>query len=89
MKDGGLVLTSTGGDPYIVTRDLPAGTGPYTVEFKMKSGSRGIGQVFWTTADDKGFHGDRSTTFEPKHDGEWHEYAVKLPVKKWIYGAST
>lgn len=81
-KDGVLVITSTGGDPYIVTRDLPAGAGPYTVEFKMKSESRGAGQVFWTTADDKGFHRDRSTTFEPKHDGEWHEYTVKLPPEK-------
>ena len=85
-KDGVLVVTSTGGDPYIVTRHLPAGAGPYTVEFKMKSGSRGTGQVFWTTADDTGFHRDRSTTFEPKHDGEWHEYAVKLPVEQALTG---
>lgn len=86
MKDGVLVITSTGGDPYIVTRDLPAGAGPYTVEFKMKSDSRGTGQVFWTTADDKGFHRDRSATFEPKHDGAWHAYAVKLPVEKALTG---
>ncbi|MCE9561553.1 MAG: sulfatase [Planctomycetes bacterium] len=85
-KDGVLVITSTGGDPYIVTRDLPAGEGPYTVEFKMKSGSRGSGQVFWTTADDKGFHRDRSAAFEPKHDGEWHEYALKLSVEKPLTG---
>ncbi|MBA4188872.1 MAG: N-acetylgalactosamine 6-sulfate sulfatase [Planctomycetaceae bacterium] len=85
-KDGVLVITSTGGDPFIVTRDLPAGTGPYTVEFKMKSGSRGTGQIMWTTADDKGFHRDRSATFEPKHDGEWHDYAVKLPTEKALTG---
>jgi len=52
----------------------------------MKSGSRGTGQIFWTTADDKGFHRDRSATFEPKHDGERHEYAVKLPVEKPLTG---
>jgi hypothetical protein len=85
-KGGVLVTTSTGGDPFIVTRDLPAGAGPYTVEFKMRSASRGAGQVFWATADDKGFHRDRSTTFEPKHDGEWHEYAVKLPIEKALTG---
>ncbi|MBX3401227.1 MAG: sulfatase, partial [Gemmataceae bacterium] len=37
-KDGVLVVTSTGGDPYIITRGLPDGGGPYSVEFKMKSG---------------------------------------------------
>jgi arylsulfatase A-like enzyme len=85
-KDGVLVITSTGGDPYIVTRDLPAGAGPYTLEFKLKSDSRGTGQILWTTADDKGFHRDRSAAFEPKHDGEWHEHAVKLPVEKALTG---
>ncbi len=85
-KDGVLVVTSTGGDPYIITRGLPDGGGPYSVEFKMKSGSRSTGQVFWTTADDTGFHRDRSTTFEPKYDGARHEYAVKLPVEKALTG---
>jgi hypothetical protein len=86
VKGGVLVLTSTGGDPFIVTRDSLAGAGPHTVEFKMRSANRGTGQVFWTTAENKGFHRDRSTTFEPKHDGEWHEHAVKLPVEKAMIG---
>ncbi len=86
LRDGVLVVTSTGGDPFIVTREIPAGTGPYTVEIRMKSDSHGGGQVFWATADDKGFHRGRSAAFEPKHDGDWHTYAVKLPVEKTLTG---
>jgi arylsulfatase A-like enzyme len=85
-KGGALVITSTGGDPFIFTRNLPAGAGPYTIEFRMMSDSRGNGQIFWTTIDDPGFHRDRSATFKPKHDHEWHEYAVKLPVQKPMTG---
>lgn len=82
VKAGVLVVTSTGGDPYIATREIPAGKGPYTVEIRMKSDSHGAGQVFWATADDKGFHRDRSAAFDPKHDADWHTFAVKLPVEK-------
>ena len=84
--EGVLVVTSSGGDPFIVTRDLPAGSGPFTVEFRMQSGSRGIGQVFWSTADQKAFHRDRSVRFEPAHDGEWHPHTVSLPVKQSLTG---
>ncbi len=52
----------------------------------MKSNSRSSGQIFWITADDKGFHRDRSVTFEPKHDGEWGRYEVKLPAEKALTG---
>lgn len=84
--DGVLVVTSSGGDPFIVTRDLPAGAGPYTLEFRMRSGSRGAGQVFWRTADQMAFHRDRSVTFEPEHDGEWHPHTVRLPVDQPLTG---
>ena len=56
----------------------------FTIEFEMTSDSRGGGQVFWATADNKVFHRDRSTTFEPTHDGKPHSYGVKLPVEKPI-----
>ncbi len=81
-KDGVYVITSSGNDPFIVFRELPACMGPYQVEFKLKSSSRGVGQVFWATADEKAFHRDRSVSFEPKHDGDWHSYTVKLAEVK-------
>jgi hypothetical protein len=52
-KDGVFVVTSTGGDPYISSREVVKGVGRFTVEFRMKSDSKGGGQVFWATADEK------------------------------------
>ena len=80
VKDGAYVVTSTGGDPFVVTRDIPTGIGPYTVELRMKSDSKGGGQVFWATATEKAFHRDRSVSFEPTHDSAWHTHSVKLPT---------
>jgi arylsulfatase A-like enzyme len=76
-----LRLTSTGGDPFLTTRDIPAGTGPYTLTLRMKSDSRGGGQVFWAAAGEV-FHKNRTAAFEPTHDGQWHDYAVTLPTTK-------
>lgn len=81
-KDGVFVVTSTGGDPYVFTREMAKGVGPFTVEFRMKSDSKGGGQVFWATADEPAFHRNRSTAFTPTHDGKWAEYSVKVPSDK-------
>jgi hypothetical protein len=32
------------------------------------------------------FHRDRSVTFEPEHDGEWHPHTVRLPVDQPLTG---
>lgn len=71
IRDGNLVVTSTGGDLFVTAGEIPAGMGPYKVEIKMKSDSKGMGQVFWSTKGDKGFHRDRSITFDVTHDGKW------------------
>ncbi len=81
VNDGVLHLRSAGGDPYLHTADVPKVTGPVTVEFRMRSDSRGAGRVFWAADRAKGFHRDRSVGFEPRHDGQWHEYTVALPVE--------
>ena len=86
VKEGAWILASSGGDPYMAIRDLPAGTGPFTLELRMKSNSRGSGQVFWMAAEDKVFHRDRSAAFEPKHDGEWQTCEIKLPTVKPLTG---
>lgn len=82
VKDGVLVVKSTGKDPYLSTRTVPPGTGPYQLEIRMKSNSRGDGQVFFATADQPAFHRDRSVAFSPTHDGTWRTYSVTLPVEK-------
>ena len=80
-EDGRLVVASTGGDPYLWTRDVPKATGPVTVTLRMKSDSRGGGMVFWSTRQQKTFHRSRRVLFTPTHDGAWHEYEVALPVE--------
>ena len=78
---GRLEIVSSGGDPFVFVRGLPAGQGPFTVSFVFNSTSKGPGQVFWQTAGDKGFHRDRSVIFKPVHDGNDHRVELKLPAE--------
>ena len=84
FAEGVLILKSSGNDPIIQTRDVPSTPGPFTVEFRMRSESSGVAQVFWSTGPSEPFHRDRSTIFGPQHDGQWHEYQANLPVDKPI-----
>ena len=81
FEGGCLVVESTGGDPYLWTRDVPKAEGPVTVTFRMKSDSRGDGFVFWGTRQQQNFHRSRRVPFTPQHDGAWHEYEVALPAQ--------
>lgn len=70
-----------GNDPQVFFSDIPAATGPFTLELKLKSTSHGPGQVFWSTAVKPEFTGGRSITFLPRHDDQqWHEYTLELPA---------
>lgn len=80
VADGQLVVRSSGSDPFLVARGLNLRGGPFIVELRMKSASRGAGQVFWATRAAPNFHRDRSAGLAVKHDGEWHDYRVELPV---------
>ena len=71
---------------HALIRDVPAGVGPFTVELSLKSNSHGSGQLFWSTAVEQGFKRERSVSFEPQHDGKWHDYTIKLPIEKPITG---
>ncbi len=82
-KSGGeLVVTSSGGDPWLATRAIPAGRGPFTLKLRMKSNASGGGTVYYSTAAKFGFKREQSLPLRVKHDGQWHDYEVKLPVEK-------
>ncbi|MBN1419441.1 MAG: sulfatase [Planctomycetes bacterium] len=82
VEDGLLIVESTGGDPYVSTRAVPRTTGEVIVEFRMRSTASGPAQVFWAGAADRPlFAAVRSIRLEVAHDGAWHEYARKLPVR--------
>jgi hypothetical protein len=74
-------IRSTGNDPQAVFGDIPAAKGPFTLEMKIKSTSSGRGEVFWSTTGKPQFVAGQSVAFEPRHDGQWHDYRVKLPAE--------
>ena len=81
MKDGVLVVDSTGGDPFIWTGDVPDASGELVARFRMKSGSSGPGQFFWADAKVPRFGPTVRLDFTPTHDGEWHEYGVPFTTQ--------
>lgn len=83
VEQGELVLTSTGNDPWIATRDMPADArGPFTVRLRLKSQTAGKGVVYFGTPAKTRFGLDRSAAFALKHDGAWHDYEVELPATR-------
>jgi arylsulfatase A-like enzyme len=82
--EGGLLrMESTGGDPFMFTRQVPKATGEVTVELRMRSTASGPGQVFFGQEKVQPlFHRDRSVPLQVTHDGEWHEYSVRLPLSR-------
>lgn len=77
-RDGSLVITSSGPDPYlsyVLPKPLPAGR--FEVCITMTSTSGGKGQLFWQEQGVRpAFFRDRSTGFPMTHDGKPHEYRV-------------
>ena len=79
-RDGLLVVRSTGNDPWLSTRDLPAsGQGPFVVRIRLKSSASGPGMVYFTVKPRGGFNKDQSVPFPLQHDGNFQTYEVKLP----------
>ncbi len=86
VKDGKLCVTSTGGDPHLMTAEVPKVAGPVVVRFRLRIATRGPCQVFWTTQAAPRFHRDRSVFVRLDHDGQWHDHEAKLPVKGTLTG---
>jgi hypothetical protein len=70
-----LRLDSRGGDPFVMTSDVPAVEGDLVARFRMRSTSQGPGQFFWADVG-RNFGPAVRLDFTPVHDGEWHDYAV-------------
>lgn len=77
-----LVVSSSGGDPYL-THKLPnAIKAPsYSVHITMTSDSSGRGQVFWQEQNAGPFKAERSQFFDVKHDGEPHDYSIPFETQ--------
>lgn len=98
LLDKEIRVQCVGNDPQMIFSNLPPANGPYTLELKLKSSSKGTGAVYWSDSAQPKFSANQSVAFAPNHDGEqWHEYKVALPhaatplkdtsgdvVKSWI-----
>jgi len=74
---GSLIVESTGDDPYMHHPvDLPGGQ--LLVELRARSSSGGSAAVYWTTDRSPSRGEDKSRHFSVQHDGQWHEYRVRL-----------
>ncbi len=72
-------MECTGNDPQIILGDIPGSSGPFTLELKIKSASKGRGEVFWSTASTPEFTAEQSVSFKAEHDGaKWHDYTIKI-----------
>jgi arylsulfatase A-like enzyme len=84
VKPDSLIITSTGGDPWISTRDLPAQVkGPFNLSLRMSSTAKakGKGVVYFSSKAQPGFNLAQTSSFSMQPDGKPHDYEVKLPVE--------
>jgi len=82
IGSGEMKITSTGKDPWISTRDLPADAkGPFTLKLRLSSTASGNGVVYFSSKTQPGFNIAQTASFPMQHDGQPHDYEVKLPVE--------
>jgi arylsulfatase A-like enzyme len=80
-QEGALIITAIGGDPFVVTADVPAEAGSLVVRFRLRSDSSGVGQFFHADEQTPQFGPTVRLSFAPVHDGEWHEYDVRFSAQ--------
>jgi arylsulfatase A-like enzyme len=87
IVDGEVRLEFSGDDPGIAMdlrrHKLPAG--PYRLVFRLQGGTKGGGELFYTTDPKTTLPKGLRIEFEVDTDGEYHEMELKLPVEKRIY----
>ncbi|MGZ0173425.1 MAG: arylsulfatase [Planctomycetales bacterium] len=87
IVDGELRLEFSGDDPGIAMdlrgRDIPVG--PYQLTFRLRGGTEGGGELFFTTDPKTILPKGERIEFAVDADGKWHEVELRLPVEKRIY----
>ncbi|MEC7680059.1 MAG: sulfatase [Planctomycetota bacterium] len=83
LKDGSLIVTSSGGDPHLSFKlPIEVTQEELILKLTMSSDSKGSGNIFWQ---EKGvipvFFRDRSRSFEVQHDGQPHDYSISWSAK--------
>lgn len=78
VKEGTMLINSTGGDPYIYCNDVPAQNRRMFAGFRMKINTSGNGMFFWADSKQKHFAAARRISFNIQHDGNWHDYSIEF-----------
>ncbi len=65
------------------SRDLPAG--PYRLTFRLQGGTKGGGELFFTTDPKTTLPKGKRIEFDVEGDEEWHDMEIRLPTEKRIH----
>ena len=78
VRDGALVGTATGGDPYLIRglMRVDAADCPVVV-LRLRASAGAGGQFFWTTLSSPSFEEAKSIRFPVQPDGQWHEIRLE------------
>jgi len=78
IREGTAVVRSENDRPTLHLLQTPEGTGAFVVKFRMRVEQGRGGLVLWGTDKAPGFAPARRTLFQPKFDGQWHDYEVRF-----------
>ena len=79
-RPGMLAIASKGKDPWIATREIPAGArGPFELRLRIAGNADGNGAVYYLAEPGQDFSGKRVVSFPVTHHGQARDLRVKLP----------
>ncbi|MCX6908275.1 MAG: hypothetical protein NTY01_09555, partial [Verrucomicrobia bacterium] len=78
--DGVLKIQSSGNDPYLISGPIRI-EAPLAVRLRVKCATGGSGEFFWTTTESPHTNPEHSQQFKLIHDGQWHDYTVRLDAR--------
>lgn len=76
VRDKIAIVESVKGRPTFQLLEAPKATGDLLLKFRMRVSEGHDGLVLWGTNKETGFAAERRVKFEPKRDGQWHDYEV-------------
>lgn len=79
-RDQMAVVTSSDDRPTLQILKTVETSGPVLARFRMRGRDGRNGLVLWGTDKAGGFAAERRMPFEPKYDGQWHDYEVRFTV---------
>ena len=87
MVGNELRLQFTGDDPGIAMdlRSRKLAAGPYRLTFRLTGGSKGGGELFYTTNPSTTLPKGERKSFELRADGQWQNVVLNLPTDKKLH----